>query len=84
MAHSISEIYFYFVNFLEYHACCHFPFTYKGVTYNQCKITCDNKRPWCATQVDVDGKYNGLWTYCDENCKTGKSVVVASDGNLGT
>ena len=53
--------------------CCHFPFEYEGVTFNQCtKVNHD--KLWCATLVDAAGKFDGKWKNCDENCKKGEYI----------
>ena len=45
-------------------ACCHFPFTYKGKTYNKCTNK-DHNQLWCGTTADAS-----KW----DNCVTGKIV----------
>ena len=57
-------------------SCCHFPFKYEGVTYNQC-TKAKSARLWCATQVDADGEYIGEWERCDDNCK--KSDCISNE-----
>ena len=50
--------------------CCHFPFIYNGVTYNQCKKA-DEEKMWCSTDVaNKEHIYNGEDEYCDKmgNC----------------
>lgn len=51
--------------------CCVFPFTYIGITYNEC-TNVDHNQGWCATKVDAEGKYYGFWKDCNENCKKGE------------
>ena len=38
---------------------CAFPFTYKGVSYDEC-ITLDHDDRWCSTT----SVYNGTWGNC--------------------
>ncbi|XP_078701529.1 macrophage mannose receptor 1-like [Branchiostoma floridae x Branchiostoma belcheri] len=40
---------------------CHFPFTYKGKTYNSCTRV-DHSRPWCS----LTAVYQGKWKNCAE------------------
>ena len=47
-------------------ACCIFPFTYGGVSYNEC-TTEGSGDLWCATEVYGDGSYKYYKT-CDETC----------------
>jgi hypothetical protein len=46
---------------------CVFPFTYSGVTYDECTDVADTQT-WCATSVDADGAYEGNWIYCAGIC----------------
>ena len=39
--------------------CCSIPFSYKGVTYNNCTQV-DHHRPWCS----LDPVYKGRWGNC--------------------
>merc|ERR1712012_58192 len=44
---------------------CVFPFTYKGVTHNQCTYA-DSPVSWCATSVSADGSVvTNAWGDCD-------------------
>jgi len=44
---------------------CVFPFTYKGVTHNQCTYA-DSPVSWCATSVSTDGSViTNAWGDCD-------------------
>merc|ERR1711862_802111 len=44
---------------------CVFPFTYKGVTHNQCTYA-DSPGSWCATSVSADGSVvTNAWGDCD-------------------
>ena len=54
--------------------CCIFPFAYNNITYNQC-TNADHNQTWCATEVDADGNYFGIWKNCNENCKKGKTTA---------
>ena len=46
---------------------CIFPFTFDGITYNQCALDTDGY--WCSTKVDSSGEHiEGHWGSCDENC----------------
>jgi len=49
---------------------CVFPFSYKGVTYNNCTNTgSDNGAAWCATQVDAEGEVvKNTWQDCQDGC----------------
>ncbi len=51
---------------------CIFPFTYEGVTYNNCTVANDpDNMPWCSTKVDEDGnhvKAGRYWGHCDPDC----------------
>ena len=51
---------------------CIFPFTYDGVTYNNCTIVNDpDNHPWCSTKVDEAGnhvKSGRYWGYCAQDC----------------
>ena len=48
-----------------YYGCCHFPFKYGGITYNQCYDG------WCSIKVDANGNHiSGWYEYCDETCRT--------------
>ena len=50
--------------------CCHFPFTYRGVTYRECTSVGWSK-PWCYTNAArtrwgecvVSGESLGEWVY---------------------
>ena len=42
---------------------CHFPFSYYGQTYNECKKT--SNYYWCATGPEYK---SGAWGYCNDNC----------------
>ena len=55
--------------------CCVFPFTYNNITYNQC-TNADHNQTWCATEVDADGNYYGIWKNCNENCKKGETYKL--------
>ena len=55
--------------------CCHFPFKYKNVIYNQCKKV-DEEATWCSTDVsNSEHIYNGEDEYCEE---TGKCIEFHS------
>ena len=62
--------------------CCIFPFTYYGITINECIISPTtagppttagsltrwlDDSPWCATEVNDDGSLKE-WKNCDETC----------------
>ena len=62
--------------------CCIFPFTYYGITINECIISPTtagppttagsltrwlDDSPWCATEVNDDGSLKE-WKNCDESC----------------
>ncbi len=51
---------------------CIFPFTYEGVTYNNCTIVNDpDDKPWCSTNLDEDGNHvvsGRYWGHCDQDC----------------
>lgn len=54
---------------------CVFPFTYLGVTYNEC-TSVGETWPWCATKVDKNGgwmKGEDDWCHkeCDKDCSIG-------------
>ena len=42
---------------------CHFPWSYYGQTYNECK--CTTTYCWCATGPNYK---SGEWGYCNDNC----------------
>ena len=46
---------------------CRFPFKYQGVDYNECTMK-DERYLWCATDVDVNGEYNGNFGWCSSSC----------------
>ena len=46
--------------------CCIFPFTYDGVSYNECTTEGEGGL-WCATEVYDDGNWKA-WKICDETC----------------
>ena len=49
---------------------CKFPFKYKSKIYNGCVQSLDGNGPWCATEVDSDGKYiKNKWARCNQYCK---------------
>jgi len=49
---------------------CIFPFTYQGLTYNDC-TTDGDKIPWCATATDKNGHLIlDQWGYCSNECQT--------------
>ena len=64
---------FDFANFLGfYNTCCHFPFTYENVIYNQC-TTAGEDYLWCSTKVDAKGTHiSHNWAKCDKTCMKGK------------
>lgn len=52
---------------------CVFPFKYKNVLYTACTRRANGlfgsglgADPWCATDVDLNGNYNGAWDNCDK------------------
>ena len=64
-------------------ACCHFPFKFKGVTYNECTLAESSQR-WCSTQVDAAGNYiGGKWKNCDEKCVDHKAPGILNTGMYG-
>ena len=51
---------------------CHFPFTYKDKTYNNCTKEDNWGVPWCSTDPNGDGdSYNSTWA----NCEVSKECV---------
>lgn len=59
---------------------CVFPFTYYGVTYNDCSTIGSGgvgtwPYPWCATAVDAAGEYTGAWDKCGCNIEIFKNGV---------
>ena len=59
---------------------CVFPFTYYGVTYNDCSNVGSGGEgtwpyPWCATATDAAGEYNGSWDKCGCNIEIFKDGV---------
>ena len=59
---------------------CVFPFTYYGVTYNDCSNVGSGGEgtwpyPWCATATDAAGEYNGSWDKCGCNIEIFKNGV---------
>jgi len=46
-------------------SCCHFPFTYKGKTYNEC-TSVDYGRKWCSLTSSMDGQ-DKLYGYCESS-----------------
>ena len=54
---------------------CIFPFTYKGVEYDECATNAAG-RGWCATKVDGNLKYvSGNWGYCPHECAVANPSV---------
>ena len=44
---------------------CHFPFIWKGRTYEECTKT-DWDQLWCSTEVDNNGEFiKDKWGNCD-------------------
>ena len=58
---------------------CVFPFEYKEETYWKCTETGDPGKPWCATETNAYGKYNGKYGYCKRKCLGKKSTSKVSD-----
>ena len=55
----------------EDNVACVFPFEYDGNTYTECTDV-DNKKKWCATAVDAQGRYiDDKWGYCGD-CTPGQ------------
>jgi len=61
---------------------CKFPFTHKGVTYNQCATVgtsatgAAHTQPWCATAVNSKGVYiEGKWENCGSCDHKGKDIA---------
>ena len=47
---------------------CHFPFTYKDKTYNNCTKEDNWGVPWCSTDPEGDGDYiDSTWENCQES-----------------
>ena len=47
---------------------CVFPFITGGRRYSGCATGSGGKGPWCATQVDSNGKLK-TWARCNNYCK---------------
>ena len=48
---------------------CVFPFSYEGVTYEDCTSVGNNGTDWCSTEVDENGEYvSGKWGNCGSGC----------------
>ena len=53
---------------------CIFPFEYKGTIYHSCPWAFEDKKRWCSTKVDEDGKHlTGNWGHCGAECPIPKS-----------
>ena len=50
---------------------CHFPFTYYGQTFNECKKT--SNYTWCATGPEYKA---GAWGYCNDNCPQPQGMLL--------
>merc|ERR1712142_912869 len=59
---------------------CHFPFTYLGITYDQCTTVGNNGVAWCATTPNF---INGKWGTCDSNCFTDNSCKIIDGPSSG-
>jgi hypothetical protein len=59
---------------------CTFPFTYLGVTYEDCTTT-DKGKSWCSNLTDEHGQHvDKQWMYCPMNtCRGCKLITPLSD-----
>ena len=57
---------------------CIFPFIYEGQTYNNCITIHNNGIPWCPTQLDSLGNYNGYWNNCGLGCEPPQAPAAPS------
>ena len=46
---------------------CIFPFFYSGRLHTTCTTIDGDPRPWCATEVDINGEWTD-WSYCAATC----------------
>ena len=53
---------------------CVFPFKYNGATYTTCTTEDNGGKYWCATEVNVNGGYNGNYGNCGSTCNIGNQV----------
>ena len=57
---------------------CILPFTYEGESKTACVQKWSDRKPWCPTKVDAEGKFvsslsdNSSWDYCDFNTNCSK------------
>ena len=57
---------------------CILPFTYEGESKTACVQKWSDRKPWCPTKVDAEGKFvsslsdNTSWDYCDFNTNCSK------------
>ena len=56
---------------------CHFPFTYKGVTYNTCTKK-DEKKLWCRTTADSNPKPK--YGFCPDDCICSRTIEGTANG----
>jgi hypothetical protein len=51
---------------------CIFPFEFDQIAFDGCTTMFNEEKiPWCATQIDAEGKGRadeGFWGYCHETC----------------
>jgi len=62
---------------------CVFPFKYKNVLYTSCTRRGGGllgmglfAAPWCSTEVDQDGNYNGVWGECGDCSNAGSKCAI--------
>ena len=64
-------------------AFCHFPFIYRGETFEKCIVDENNGVPWCSLTPTANRSSLGSWGNCSSAIGYGISIVFSSPaGNL--